>query len=94
MRSPFTAVSPSRQQWKGVNSGLGPVFAPKNAAEMHESIDRARGYALLWPLIDDEILKQDNRFEKDRPKPPTRVTDYGEVCIAKAAKITASLAAP
>lgn len=73
MRSPFTAVSPSKQQSKGVNSGPGPGSAPMSAAEMHESIDRARSYALLWLLMHDEILKQVSRFEKDRPAAAERV---------------------
>lgn len=37
---------------------------------MHESMDRARSYALLWLLMRDQILKQVSRFEKDRPQLP------------------------
>jgi hypothetical protein len=44
-----------------------------SAAEMHESIDRARSYALLWLLMHDEILKQVSRSEKDRPAAAERV---------------------
>ena len=37
---------------------------------MHESMDRARSYALLWLLMRDQILKQVSQFEKDRPQLP------------------------
>jgi hypothetical protein len=72
VRTPFTAVSPSTQQSKGVDSG---PDRPMSAAEMHESMDRARSYALLWLLMRDQIRKQVNRFEKDRRDPPNALTD-------------------
>lgn len=44
-----------------------------SAQEMHESVDRARSYALLWLLMRNDIMRQVDQLEEDRkvqPKPP------------------------
>lgn len=51
----------------------GSETAFMSAQEMHESVDRARSYALLWLLMRNDIMRQVDQLEEDRkvqPKPP------------------------
>lgn len=44
-----------------------------SAEQMHESVNRARSYALLWFLMRNGIMRQVDQLEEDRkvqPKPP------------------------
>lgn len=42
------------------------------AAEMQESVDRARSYAILWLLMRDEIMRRVDEIEKDSLVRPER----------------------
>lgn len=50
-----------------------PKPEPMSAEEMHESVDRARSYAMLWVLMRNQILQQVGELEDEGllPRRPT-----------------------
>jgi hypothetical protein len=42
-----------------------PNAVAMSAEEMHQSVDRARSYALLWVLMRNRILRQVNQLEDE-----------------------------
>jgi hypothetical protein len=72
VRNLLTAVPRSKLQSTNAAVEPGPAPAPMSAAEMHESVDRARSYAILWLLMRDEILRRVDDLEKGGFLPPER----------------------